>query len=137
MKTSAARTEPFSGVRRRYLAVAGAKIAVAPAADHVAYPGVPEAELTPAVRAAIAGLAIELDELRVEMQRLKTRLQEAQAAADDDPLTSARNRRAFIREVRRVAAFAQRYDTPASLVYFDLDDLKGVNDRFGHAAGVS
>ena len=41
----------------------------------------------------------------------------------------------FIRELQRVIAFAQRYGDPASLVYFDLDDLKGVNDRFGHAAG--
>ena len=63
------------------------------------------------------------------------RLAEAEAAADQDPLTSARNRRAFVRELRRIAAFAQRYGEPASLVYFDLDDLKAINDRFGHAAG--
>ena len=40
-----------------------------------------------------------------------------------------------MRELKRVAAFVQRYGAPASLVYFDLDDLKAVNDRFGHAAG--
>ena len=50
-------------------------------------------------------------------------------------MTGVRNRRAFVRELKRIAAFAQRYDAPASLAYFDVDDLKGVNDRFGHAAG--
>jgi diguanylate cyclase (GGDEF)-like protein len=135
MKISSARAEPFAAMRRRNLAEAGAKIATAPLMDQVEFLGISETELTPAVRAAIATLVIELNDLRGEIQRLKARLQEAEAAADGDPLTSAKNRRAFIREVKRIAAFAQRYDAPASLVYFDLDDLKGINDRFGHAAG--
>ena len=135
MKISSARAEPFAAMRRRNLAEAGAKIAAAPLMDQVEFLGISETELTPAVRAAIATLVIELNDLRGEIQRLKTRLQEAETAADGDPLTSAKNRRAFIREVKRIAAFAQRYDAPASLVYFDLDDLKGINDRFGHAAG--
>ena len=135
MKISSARAEPFASMRRRNLAEAGAKIGASLAMDQVAFLGVSEAELTPAVRDAIATLVIELNDLRGEIQRLKARLQEAETAADGDPLTSAKNRRAFIRELKRIAAFAQRYDAPASLVYFDLDDLKGVNDRFGHAAG--
>jgi diguanylate cyclase (GGDEF)-like protein len=137
MKSSAARSEPFAAIRRRNLAVAGAKTGRATAAslDHVEFLGLSKAELTPAVQAALAALAIELQDLRGEAQRLKARLAEAEAAADQDPLTSARNRRAFVRELRRVAAFALRYGQPASLIYFDLDDLKAVNDRFGHAAG--
>jgi len=135
MKISSARAEPFAAMRRRNLAEAGAKVVVAQAADQVEFLGVSEAELTPAVRAAIATLVIELNDLRGEIQRLKSRLTEAEIAADEDPLTTAKNRRAFLREVKRIAAFAQRYDAPASLVYFDLDDLKGINDRFGHAAG--
>src|ERR1700722_9291181 len=135
MKISSARAEPFAAMRRRNLAEAGAKVATSPTLDQVEFLGVSEAELTPAVRAAIATLVIELNDLRGEIQRLKARLQEAETAADGDPLTSAKNRRAFIRELKRIAAFVQRYDAPASLVYFDLDDLKAVNDRFGHAAG--
>jgi diguanylate cyclase (GGDEF)-like protein len=135
MKITSAQAEPFASMRRRNLAEAGAKTVAAPAMDQVDFLGVSEAELTPAVRAAIAALVIELNDLRGEIQRLKARLQEAETAADGDPLTSAKNRRAFIRELKRIAAFTQRYDAPASLVYFDLDDLKGINDRFGHAAG--
>jgi len=50
-------------------------------------------------------------------------------------LTPLLNRRAFVRELARTISFTQRYDTPATLVYFDLDGFKAVNDRFGHAAG--
>ena len=136
MKISGARSQPFADIRRRNLAEAGARaVDSAPAADQAQFLGVSETELTPAVRAAIATLVIELNDLRSEIQRLKARLLEAEAAADEDPLTTAKNRRAFLREVKRIAAFAQRYESPASLVYFDVDDLKGINDRFGHAAG--
>jgi diguanylate cyclase (GGDEF)-like protein len=135
MKISSARAEPFAAMRRRNLAEAGAKVGTSPAMDQVDFMGVSELELTPAVRQALATLVIELNDLRAEIQRLKGRLQEAETAADEDPLTSAKNRRAFIRELKRIAAFSQRYDAPASVVYFDLDDLKAINDRFGHAAG--
>jgi len=99
MKITSARAEPFAAMRRRNLAEAGAKIAPSPVMDQVDFLGISEAELTPAVRAAIATLVIELNDLRGEIQRLKSRLQDAEAAADGDPLTSAKNRRAFVREV--------------------------------------
>jgi diguanylate cyclase (GGDEF)-like protein len=136
MKISSARSEPFAAIRRRNLVAAGAASArVVAAVDRAEFLGVAEVELTPAVRAALATLALELEDLRAEVQRLMARLRQAEAAADEDPLTSAKNRRAFVRELERAAAFAQRYGQPASLIYFDLDHLKAVNDRFGHAAG--
>ena len=97
--------------------------------------GISESELTPAVQAAIAMLTTELEDLRSQVKRLRAQLQDAEAAADEDPLTGVKNRRAFVRELRRICAFAQRYDVPAALIYIDLDDLKGINDRLGHAAG--
>ena len=32
-------------------------------------------------------------------------------------------------------AFSQRYGTPASIVYFDINGMKQVNDTYGHSAG--
>jgi len=45
------------------------------------------------------------------------------------------NRRAFVRELSRMISFAHRYEVPSSLLYFDINGLKMVNDTFGHAAG--
>ncbi|WP_254062719.1 GGDEF domain-containing protein [Caulobacter sp. S45] len=103
--------------------------------DTLAGLGLSEAELTPAVREALARLLAEQAACGAEIAHLTTRLAEAERLADRDPLTPVLNRRAFVRELQRSAAFCNRYDAPASLVYFDLDGFKGVNDRFGHAAG--
>ena len=80
--------------------------------------------------------------LRAEIARLKNKLADArrtivalEARADVDPLTRLFNRRAFVRELKRSLAYIARYDTPAGLVYIDLDGFKAVNDRRGHAAG--
>ncbi len=135
MKVTGARNEPFSAMRRRNLAQAGAQVRAATSADSAEFLGITETELTPAVRAAMQTLITEIDDLRTEVARLKARLEESEDLADRDALTPLLNRRALLRELSRIRTFAQRYGAPASLVYFDLDDLKGVNDRFGHAAG--
>lgn len=135
MKVTGARIEPLAATRKRALAPGAAAAASPPKGDSVAFLSVPVAELTPAVQAAIQTLLGELDELRGEVGRLKDRLRAAEDLADRDTLTPLLNRRGFLRELGRVRTFAQRYDSPASLVYFDLDGFKAINDRYGHAAG--
>jgi diguanylate cyclase (GGDEF)-like protein len=97
--------------------------------------GIPEGEFTPRVRDAIMTLMGEVDSLRRELQQMHSRLEDAEKAADQDQLLPLLNRRAFVRELTRYSSFANRYGTPSSLVYFDLDGFKLVNDTFGHAAG--
>lgn len=137
MKISGARTEPFSAIRKRALVHAGAQATAQSAApmDKTAFLGLGEADLTPAVQGALTTLLSEIDELRGEVGRLKSKLTEVEGLADRDALTPLLNRRAFVRELGRIRTFAQRYGSPASLVYFDLDGFKAVNDRYGHAAG--
>ncbi len=137
MKVTGAQTEAFSAIRKRALAQAGAQArADAPGpADKTAFLGLTEADLTPAVQNAVKTLLTEIDDLRGEVGRLKARLAEVEVLADRDALTPLLNRRAFVRELGRIRTFSQRYGSPASVVYFDLDGFKNVNDRFGHAAG--
>ena len=139
MKVSGARNEPFSTIRKRNLARAGAEVSAYAAApgDKTAFLGLSENDLTPAVQGAVQTLLSEIDDLRGEVARLKAKLSEAEDLADRDPLTPVLNRRAFVRELGRIRTFSERYGSPASLVYFDLDGFKSVNDRFGHAAGDS
>jgi diguanylate cyclase (GGDEF)-like protein len=97
--------------------------------------GIPEAEFTPRVRDAIMGLMSEVDSLRRELGETRNRLDEVEKAADQDHMLPLLNRRAFVRELARYIAFTGRYNTPASLIYFDLNRLKATNDTLGHAAG--
>ena len=135
MKVTGARTEPLPASRRRATTPTESGATASARGDSVAFLGVPAAEMTPAVQAAIQTLLGELDELRGEVGRLKSRLKTAEDLADRDALTPLLNRRGFLRELGRVRTFAQRYGSAASLVYFDLDGFKAINDRFGHAAG--
>ncbi len=55
--------------------------------------------------------------------------------AERDSLTGLFNRHRFNEELGRMIADAQRSGTRLALLYFDLDEFKYINDRFGHRAG--
>lgn len=97
--------------------------------------GIPERECTPRVREAIAALSCELDRVRHDLDLTRQRLELVERAADEDHLLPVLNRRAFARALRRQIAAVERYETPVSLIYLDLNGFKQVNDRLGHAAG--
>lgn len=65
----------------------------------------------------------------VRAQRIATRL------ARTDPLTGLANRRAFARELHKACRHALRTGKPLTVLVLDLDNLKTVNDRFGHQKG--
>ena len=52
-----------------------------------------------------------------------------------DDLTGCYNRRHAMYSLREWFARSKRYGTPFSLIYFDLNGLKIVNDKYGHQAG--
>jgi diguanylate cyclase (GGDEF)-like protein len=58
-----------------------------------------------------------------------------QALATTDALTGLFNRRHFEIRLREELARWQRYRTPVSLLIFDVDGLKPINDQSGHEAG--
>jgi len=106
-----------------------------PATDTASVLGIPEAELTPRVRAAISGLMEEVARLRDELRMTKQRIGDLEELADTDALLPVINRRAFVRELSRMMSYAERYGTPHTLIYFDLNGMKAINDGHGHAAG--
>lgn len=52
-----------------------------------------------------------------------------------DDLTLAYNRRFFEEHLSQEVERARRYNSPLSLIFLDLDGLREVNTRFGHAMG--
>jgi diguanylate cyclase (GGDEF)-like protein len=73
--------------------------------------------------------------LEAELAATRARLAEVELLADYDALAPVLNRRAFLRELQRTAAYCERYGADAVLIFLDLDGFKAVNDTFGHAAG--
>ncbi len=55
--------------------------------------------------------------------------------AEKDPLTNIYNRRAFDKFLERELERMRRYRRPFSLVMFDLDHFKEINDTYGHQVG--
>jgi diguanylate cyclase (GGDEF)-like protein len=55
--------------------------------------------------------------------------------ATQDELTGLYNRRAFLMLGQQSLNFCAREEMSASLIFLDLDDLKGINDQYGHEAG--
>jgi diguanylate cyclase (GGDEF)-like protein len=70
--------------------------------------------------------------LGIEKQRLFEKVQDL---ATKDPLTGLYNRRHFFDAAEAEFAQAKRYGTPLSLIMLDLDNLKTMNDYYGHTMG--
>ena len=79
------------------------------------------------------------DVLFVQMSKrvdaLQTQLAEAQRQAEQDSLTDVANRRGFDRTLREWAVLASRTRRTFSVVMFDIDDFKHINDTHGHQVG--
>lgn len=66
---------------------------------------------------------------------LRHHLEAARELARTDPLTGLANRRAFWHAAEDELERCRRFGQPFSIAYFDVDDFKGVNDRYGHRTG--
>ena len=84
-------------------------------------PTLDDPEIDRALVLSLCTLALRLDVLRYD--------------AWHDPLTGLYDRRSFDRLLEMAVARSVRYGWPFTLVMLDLDDLKVINDREGHAAG--
>ena len=71
-------------------------------------------------------------ERRLELEELARNLD---FRATTDPLTGLYNRRKFDRALATEIIRAQRYKTPLSLVMYDIDHFKQINDSHGHQVG--
>jgi len=82
-------------------------------------------------------LGAKLDELlSVKIGRLVERRSLAWAEKSEcDPVTALPNRAAFNRRLPGEIERARRYRRELSVVLFDIDRFKAVNDRFGHPEG--
>ena len=74
----------------------------------------------------------ELTDRTLELEKTQEQLR---LLAMTDPLTGISNRRHFMSQVSEELERAKRYGEPFSLMVIDVDNLKVVNDTYGHKAG--
>ena len=93
-------------------------------------------------RVAIFAVAIDVTKERQRERRLDharsvavRRATEARRLANTDALTGLANRRCALARLDVLLRRCRRHGTPLSVVMFDIDNFKQVNDGFGHATG--
>lgn len=84
---------------------------------------------------AEAGLRQAQDELECAHRELKESFVRQQQLAQIDDLTNINNHRSLMQLAERELNFALRHQIPLSIMFFDIDNFKQVNDTFGHAMG--
>ena len=77
----------------------------------------------------------EIASLRAQVARLESQVSELDRLAHCDPLVPLANRRGMLRELETMIARHDRHGAPAAMLFVDLDDLKVLNDSFGHGGG--
>jgi len=68
-------------------------------------------------------------------KKVKERTLELKELANQDPLTNLHNRRFLYEISEKLILLARREKTPLSLIMFDLDHFKRINDDYGHSLG--
>lgn len=74
-------------------------------------------------------------ELQVTLRELEDKNRELERMNMEDPLTKVKNRRYFDKRLQMEVRRSRREQTVLSLVIFDIDHFKRINDQYGHLAG--
>jgi diguanylate cyclase (GGDEF)-like protein len=83
----------------------------------------------------ISALEQEVIALRKEVRLLQLANEELERLVVRDTLTPLFNRRHFISCLSERLSRLERYGTQAALVFVDVNEMKKINDRYGHSAG--
>jgi len=86
-------------------------------------------------RERVSRMRARINELERETRNLNESLQEGQRLAMIDALTAIPNRAAYDDRVDQEYVRWKRFGKPVSIVAWDIDHFKAINDVYGHKAG--
>jgi len=77
----------------------------------------------------------EINLLKKRIETLESKLKEVKKEAKTDELTKMLNKRALNEALNKQEQFFRRHNRNYSIIFFDIDHFKNVNDTYGHDAG--
>lgn len=83
----------------------------------------------------ILGTADDITKEKAQQQALVGAVAKLERLSKTDSLTGLANRREIFNQLTSEIHRMQRGQKKSTLVYVDLDDFKGINDKFGHTVG--
>lgn len=83
----------------------------------------------------LQALGAKIKTMEVEAEKNRTTLEAHRQKALHDPLTELPNREAYNERASAEVQRWQRYGRPLTIVVFDIDHFKRINDSYGHQAG--
>ncbi len=84
---------------------------------------------------SLAEMSRKMIVIKNEAEAMRKRSQEAEIVSLCDNLTGLYNRKAYDQKIEETLANLARYNVRSSLLVFDIDYFKKVNDKFGHHIG--
>lgn len=124
--TNATKLEPLKGIINSRLATIAKEIQ-----EHTQK----EAVQRQKTQQQLDDLANKIKDMESESSELKSKLKIANNQALRDSLTGLPNRNAYNERLEAELARWKRYRSPLSLIVWDIDHFKSINDSYGHKAG--
>jgi PleD family two-component response regulator len=84
---------------------------------------------------AVIALIYTSSYLKDQLLRQREMAEAMHRLAHTDQLTGVANRRELYAELQKETDKSERYERPLSIIFFDLDNFKSVNDTYGHDCG--
>ncbi len=94
-----------------------------------------ETEQEERLKSEVERLRATVHQLESEVEEYREQTRRARELSLRDPLTGVHNRLAYQERAEEEQARWQRYGAPLSVIVFDLDHFKRINDNHGHRAG--
>ena len=77
----------------------------------------------------------EIEYLKAKIRSLEKKVKKLSKEVKTDFLTNIANKKALEDELNKQESIFKRYKTNYSIVFFDIDHFKNINDTYGHDAG--
>lgn len=90
---------------------------------------------TQLMKDSMGQMQVQFDTRTAELNKLREELDQVRHQASTDPLTSLANRGTFNDTLETLLSSSEASSKPLTLVMFDIDHFKRINDSFGHLVG--